>query len=77
MSGVPHALKVGGLRPPTFPGTSVLKLRSMFSIFDLKKFEEMTVLGARFLIPKFLIRPAGCMEQIDVLDLLDSNWLAL
>ncbi len=60
MSGVPHPLKVGGLRPPTFPGTSEMGLRTIFSTFDLKKFEEILVSGARFLIPKFLIRPVGC-----------------
>jgi len=35
MFGVPQPLKVGGLRRPTFPGTSGLGLRKIFSIFDL------------------------------------------
>ena len=60
MLGVARPLKVGGLRPPTFPGTSPLGLWTIFYIFDLKKFEDISVSGARFLIPKFLIRPAGC-----------------
>ena len=59
MSGVPCPLKVGGLRPPTFPGTSGMGLRSMFLIFEREKFEEFEGSGARFLIPKFLIRPVG------------------
>jgi len=33
--GVPRPLKVGGLRPPTLPGTSGIVLRKIFSIFDL------------------------------------------
>ena len=63
--GVPRPLEVGGLRPPTFPGTSLLGLRSIFSIFDINKFEAILVSGARFLIPKFLIRPAGCIVRTD------------
>ena len=39
MFEVPHPLKVGGLRPPTFPGTSGMGSRTIFSIFDLKNFE--------------------------------------
>ena len=61
MFGVPRPLKVGGLRLPTFPGTSGMDSGSIFSIFDLKKFEYLSVSGAQFLIPKFLIRPAGCI----------------
>ena len=60
MFGAPRPLKVGGLRPPTFPGTSEIGSLSIFCICDLKQFEEIWVSGARFLIPKFLIRPAGC-----------------
>ena len=64
MCGVPRTLKVGGLRPPTFLRTSLLCLGSTFSIFDLKKFEEMSVSGAQFLIPKFLIHPVGCISLL-------------
>ena len=35
MLGVPHALKVGGLRRPTFRGTSGMGLRKIFSIFKI------------------------------------------
>ena len=59
MLGVPDPLKVGGLRPPTFPGTSPLDFGSDFLIVDLQKFQDLAVSGARFLIPKFLIRAAG------------------
>ena len=54
--GVPRPLKVGGLCPPTFPETSRMGLRTICSFFDFKK----SISGARFLIPKFLIRPVGC-----------------
>ena len=35
MFGVPHPLKVGGLRPPTFPGTSGMGLRICFLFLTL------------------------------------------
>jgi len=42
MSGAPRPLKVGRLRPPTFPGTSAIGFAEyVFSIFDFKKFEEI------------------------------------
>ena len=33
MFGVPRPLKVGGVRPPTFPGTSLLGLRLILFYF--------------------------------------------
>ena len=38
--GVLQPLKVGGLRPPTFPGMSPMGSGSIFYIFDLKKFKD-------------------------------------
>ena len=60
MLGVPDPIKVGGLRPPDLPKNDSDGFVNDFFDFDLKKCEDMLISGARFLIPKFLIRPAGC-----------------
>ena len=54
--GAPRPLKVGELRPPTFPGTSEMGSRAMLSIFDLKKLGVCLVFqGLNFLFRSFLI----------------------
>ena len=45
--GALPASQVGGLRPPTFKGTYTRQLRTIFSIFDLKKcvFQGLSFFG--------------------------------
>ena len=52
-----------GASPPDLPGNVSIGFAADFLIFDLKKFEDISVSGARFLIPKFLIRPVGCIQE--------------
>ena len=51
MFRIPRPLKVGGLRPPTFPGTSGMGSGSFFFVFDLKKLRFQ---GLDFLFNNFL-----------------------
>ena len=46
--GAPWPLKVGGLRPPTVPGTYTQNLRLPFSIFDLDNFGVFLLIFRHF-----------------------------
>ena len=58
--GLPDPHKSGGFAPRPSWEPIPLHLQRHFSIFDLKKFDEMSVSGAQFLIPKFLICLLDC-----------------
>ena len=57
MFGAPHPLKVRGLRQPTFPGTYMFALTTLFYRFVTL---DIMVSGSRFLIQQFLMRLLGC-----------------
>ena len=73
----PHQSR--GASPPDLPKNDSDGFVNFFFIFDLKKFEEMSISEARFLIPKFLIRPAGCTFEcsrpLRVVDGSSALWL--
>ena len=52
--GAPWPLKVGGLRPPTVPGTYTQNLRRRFSMFDLQKIGVCVCVCCLFVILRVL-----------------------
>ena len=63
MSGAPNPLKVGGLRPPTFPGTCGLTRTATFSILTLRTCVFVSFPGAQLLIQKFLNPITTCRTK--------------